>query len=134
MDSMMDIGLNITHRASIHPTAIVAQGADIGPGVDIGPFCTVGPNVVIEAGAKLHSHVVIEGHTRIGEGAQLFPFCTVGLAPQDMKYNDEPTRCEIGATHPSAGALHHPPRHGDRRRRDPRRRRLHADGRGPRRA
>ena len=96
MDSIMDIGLHMTHRASIHPTAIVARGADIGPGVDIGPFCTVGPNVVIEAGAKLLSHVVVEGHTRIGEGAQLFPFCTVGLAPQDMKYKDEPTRCEIG--------------------------------------
>jgi UDP-N-acetylglucosamine acyltransferase len=96
MDSIMDIGLHMTHRASIHPTAIVARDADIGPGVDIGPFCTVGPNVVIEAGAKLLSHVVVEGHTRIGEGAQLFPFCTVGLAPQDMKYKDEPTRCEIG--------------------------------------
>jgi UDP-N-acetylglucosamine acyltransferase len=96
MDSIMDIGLPMTHRASIHPTAIVARDADIGPGVDIGPFCTVGPNVVIEAGAKLLSHVVVEGHTRIGEGAQLFPFCTVGLAPQDMKYKDEPTRCEIG--------------------------------------
>ena len=27
----------------------------------------------------------------------LFPFCTVGLAPQDLKYRGEPTRCEIGA-------------------------------------
>ena len=97
MDSMTDISLLKTVRASIHPTAIVAHGAEIGPGVEIGPFCTVGPNVTIEAGAKLVSHVVIEGHTRIGENAQLFPFCTVGLPPQDMKYKGEPTRCEIGA-------------------------------------
>jgi UDP-N-acetylglucosamine acyltransferase len=97
MDSMTDIKLHKTDRVSIHPTAIVAHGAELGPGVDIGPFCTVGPHVVIEAGAKLVSHVVVEGHTRIGEDAQLFPFCTVGLAPQDMKYKDEPTRCEIGA-------------------------------------
>ncbi len=97
MDSMTDISLHANNRASIHPTAIVAHGAELGPGVEIGPFCTVGPNVVIEAGAKLVSHVVVEGHTRIGEGAQLFPFCTVGLAPQDMKYKNEPTRCEIGA-------------------------------------
>ena len=27
----------------------------------------------------------------------LFPFCTVGLEPQDLKYQGEPTRCEIGA-------------------------------------
>ena len=97
MDSMTNISLLKAGRASIHPTAIVAHGAELGPGVEIGPFCTVGPDVVIEAGAKLMSHVVVEGHTRIGEGAQLFPFCTVGLAPQDMKYRNEPTRCEIGA-------------------------------------
>jgi UDP-N-acetylglucosamine acyltransferase len=97
MDSMTDISPHMTDRCSIHPTAIVAHGAELGPGVEIGPFCTVGPNVVIEAGAKLVSHVVVEGYTRIGEGAQLFPFCTVGLAPQDLKYKNEPTRCEIGA-------------------------------------
>jgi UDP-N-acetylglucosamine acyltransferase len=97
MDSMTDISPPMSDRATIHPTAIVAHGAEIGPGVDIGPFCTVGPNVVIGAGAKLVSHVVVEGHTVIGESAQLFPFCTVGLAPQDMKYKNEPTRCEIGA-------------------------------------
>lgn len=97
MDSMTDISRTKTDRTSIHPSAIVAHGAELGPGVEIGPFCTVGPNVVIEAGAKLVSHVVVEGHTRIGEGAQLFPFCTVGLAPQDFKYQGEPTRCEIGA-------------------------------------
>jgi UDP-N-acetylglucosamine acyltransferase len=97
MDSMTNTSLHMIDRASIHPTAIVAHGAELGPGVEIGPFCTVGPNVVIEGGAKLISHVVVEGHTRIGEGAQLFPFCTVGLAPQDMKYKNEPTGCEIGA-------------------------------------
>jgi UDP-N-acetylglucosamine acyltransferase len=97
MDTMMDIGPHITDRTRIHPTAIVAHGAELGAGVEIGPFCTVGPNVVVEAGAKLISHVVLDGHTRIGEGAQLFPFCTVGLAPQDLKYDGEPTGCTIGA-------------------------------------
>lgn len=97
MDSMTDISQHMTDRVTIHPTALVAHGAELGPGVDIGPFCTVGPNVVIEGGVKLVSHVVVEGHTRIGEGAQLFPFCTVGLPPQDLKYKNEPTECHIGA-------------------------------------
>src|ERR1700754_359870 len=97
MDSMTNMSLHASDRASIHPTAIVAHGAELGPGVQIGPFCTVGPDVEIEAGAKLISHVVVEGHTRIGEDVQLFPFCTIGLAPQDLKYKREPTRCEIGA-------------------------------------
>jgi UDP-N-acetylglucosamine acyltransferase len=97
MDSMTNLSVLTSNRASIHSTAIVSHGAELGRGVEIGPFCTVGPNVVIETGAKLVSHVVVEGHTTIGENVQLFPFCTVGLAPQDMKYKNEPTRCEIGA-------------------------------------
>ncbi|HTW28322.1 MAG TPA: acyl-ACP--UDP-N-acetylglucosamine O-acyltransferase [Acetobacteraceae bacterium] len=80
----------------IHPSAIIAPGAAIGAGVEIGPWCSVGPDVVIEAGARLISHVAVDGHTRIGAGAVLWPFCTVGLAPQDLKYKGEPTRCEIG--------------------------------------
>jgi UDP-N-acetylglucosamine acyltransferase len=86
-----------TSRARIHPSAVIARGAEIGANVEIGPFCTVGANVVIEDGARLISHVVIDGHTRIGADVVLYPFCTVGLAPQDLKYRDEPTRCEIGA-------------------------------------
>lgn len=80
----------------IHPTAIVAPGAVVGAGARIGPFCTVGPDVVIDDGAELVSHVAVEGLTRIGAGARLFPFCSVGLAPQDLKYKGEATRCEIG--------------------------------------
>ena len=83
--------------ASIHPSAIVASTAVLGTGVEIGPWCQVGPDVVLEDGVRLVSHVVVDGHTRVGEGVVLWPFCTVGLAPQDLKYRGEPTRCEIGA-------------------------------------
>ena len=81
---------------TIHPTAIVAPGADVAPDAVIGPWCSVGANAVIGAGATLVSHVVVDGHTVIGEHATLYPFCTVGMAPQDLKYKDEPTRCEVG--------------------------------------
>ncbi|MBO1323677.1 acyl-ACP--UDP-N-acetylglucosamine O-acyltransferase [Acetobacter sp. TBRC 12305] len=81
----------------IHPTALVASGARLGVGVKIGPWCSVGPNVVIEDGVELISHVVVDGQTRLGAGSRYFPFCTVGMAPQDLKYKGEPTRCEIGA-------------------------------------
>lgn len=80
----------------IHPTAVVEPGAVIEEGAEIGPLCHVGPEVTIEAGARLVSHVVVDGRTRIGAGAVLYPFCTVGLAPQDLKYRGEPTRCEVG--------------------------------------
>jgi UDP-N-acetylglucosamine acyltransferase len=75
----------------------VAPTASIGADVTIGPWCQVGPNVSIADGAHLISHVVVDGHTTIGEAAVLYPFSTVGMAPQDLKYKNEPTRCALGA-------------------------------------
>lgn len=83
--------------SGIHPRAIVAASAVIGDDVTIGPWCQIGPGVTVEEGAELISHVVVDGDTRIGAGAVLYPFCTVGMAPQDLKYKGEPTRCELGA-------------------------------------
>lgn len=83
--------------ADIHPTAVVAPGAVIGEGCRIGPACVVGPEVVLGQGVELLSHVVVDGHTRLGDGVRVFPFATIGMAPQDLKYRGEPTRCEIGA-------------------------------------
>jgi UDP-N-acetylglucosamine acyltransferase len=97
MDAMPDTIARLATGSFIHPSAIVARGAELGEGVRIGPYCSVGANVVIEDGAELISHVVVDGHTRIGPDVVLYPFCTVGLAPQDLKYQGQPTRCEIGA-------------------------------------
>jgi UDP-N-acetylglucosamine acyltransferase len=82
---------------TIHPNAVVAQGAQLGVGVSIGPWCSVGPDCIIEDGVELLSHVVVDGHTRLGPGVRAFPFATIGLPPQDLKYRGEPTRVEIGA-------------------------------------
>jgi UDP-N-acetylglucosamine acyltransferase len=97
MDTMPDLRLPPPMGVRIHPTALVDPAAALGRDVRVGPFCVVGPDVTIEDGAELIAHVVVDGHTRIGAGVTLCPFCTVGLAPQDMKYKGERTRCEIGA-------------------------------------
>jgi acyl-[acyl-carrier-protein]--UDP-N-acetylglucosamine O-acyltransferase len=81
---------------SIHETAIVHADASIGDGCYIGPFSTVGPQVVLGRNVRLASHVVVDGDTQIGDGTQVFPFVSIGLAPQDLKYDGEPTRTEIG--------------------------------------
>jgi len=81
----------------IHPAALISPHATLGEGVKIGPFCTVGPDVVLEDGVELVSHVAVDGRTRIGANAKIFPFATIGLAPQDLKYKDEPTETIIGA-------------------------------------
>lgn len=81
----------------IHPTAIIAKGAQIGAGVHIGPYCIIGPHVVLGDGCTLHAHVVIEGHTTLGAACEVYPFAVLGTAPQDLKYAGEPSRLVIGA-------------------------------------
>ena len=80
----------------VHPSAIVAPGAKLGMGVEVGPWCHIGAEAKIGDGVRLVSHVVVDGITSIGEGVVVYPFCTVGMAPQDLKYKGEPTRCMIG--------------------------------------
>jgi UDP-N-acetylglucosamine acyltransferase len=82
--------------AFIHETAIVDPGASISDDCHIGPFCTIGPEVTLGPGVHLDSHVVVDGRTSIGSGTRAFPFVSIGLAPQDLKYADEPTATEIG--------------------------------------
>jgi UDP-N-acetylglucosamine acyltransferase len=86
-----------SHTAtSIHPTAIVEPGAELGAGVKIGPYCIVGANVKLGAGVELISHVVVAGHTTLGARTRVHSFAVLGQPPQDLKYKGEPTRLEIG--------------------------------------
>lgn len=80
----------------IHPTAIVHPAATLGKNVSVGPYSIIGEHVEIGDNTRVGSHVVIEGHTRIGCENEIFQFCSIGAAPQDKKYDDEPTRLEIG--------------------------------------
>ena len=81
---------------NIHPTAIVAPGAEIGAGVEIGPFCCIGENVRLGDGVALVSHVVIDGYTTIGDGSRVFPFAALGLPPQHLRYQGERVTLDIG--------------------------------------
>ena len=80
----------------IHPSSIVAPGAVIPDTCNVGPFCTVGPNVILGDLCDLVSHVVLDGHLTLGTGNRIFPFTSLGISPQDLKYNNEPTRLTIG--------------------------------------
>jgi UDP-N-acetylglucosamine acyltransferase len=84
-------------QASIHPTAIVEDGAKLGENVRIGPYCLVGAEVTLGDGCELISHVVVAGRTTIGPRARIFPFASIGHQPQDLKYKGEPSTLTIGA-------------------------------------
>jgi UDP-N-acetylglucosamine acyltransferase len=82
--------------ASIHPTAIVEPGAELGDNVRIDAYSIVRADVRIGEGTTIGPHCVIEGHTTIGRDNRIFQFCSLGAVPQDKKYAGEPTRLEIG--------------------------------------
>lgn len=80
----------------IHPTAIVAPGAELADGVKVGPFSIIGEHVRIGPRTELLSHVVVEGHTTIGEDCTVRNFANLGGPPHHMGYKGEPTELIIG--------------------------------------
>lgn len=80
----------ISEHAIIDPSARLAKGVSVGPGTIIGADVEIGENTWIGP------HVVIEGPTKIGKNNKIFQFASVGDAPQDLTYQGEPTRLEMG--------------------------------------
>jgi UDP-N-acetylglucosamine acyltransferase len=88
----------VSKTVAVHPTAVVADGAELDAGVEIGPYCVIGPRVRIGSGCRLHSHVVIQGDTHIGEECELFPQVVLGTVPQDRKLKgNESSKLRIGS-------------------------------------
>lgn len=81
---------------NVHPTAIVDPRAKIHTSCKIGPYCTIGATVELGENCEVISHVAIEGPSRIGARNKFFPFSSIGLGPQDLSYQGEPTRLEMG--------------------------------------
>lgn len=81
---------------SIHPTAIVHDGAQLGEDVQIGPYCIVGSQVTLKDRVSLKSHVVIDGLTELGADCVVHPFACLGGPPQHLAHKGEPTRLIVG--------------------------------------
>ncbi len=81
---------------SIHPTAIVHDGAQLGEDVQIGPYCIVGPQVTLKDRVSLKSHVVVDGLTELGADCVVHPFACLGGPPQHLAHKGEPTRLIVG--------------------------------------
>ena len=80
----------------IHKTAIIDSNAKISKNVIIGPFSVIGSNVEIGENTEIQSHVNITGNTIIGKNNKIFPFASIGNSPQDLKFQGEETKLEIG--------------------------------------
>ncbi len=80
----------IDSRAQVSPKAI------LGSNVSIGPFTIVEDGAVIGDGTTVAGNALIGCGARIGRDCRIHHGAVVGHAPQDLKYANEPTTCELG--------------------------------------
>ncbi|MER3523654.1 MAG: acyl-[acyl-carrier-protein]--UDP-N-acetylglucosamine O-acyltransferase [Ignavibacteria bacterium] len=80
----------------IDPRADVDPKAELGENVRIGPFTVVEAGAVIGDGTVVAANALIARGARIGKECQIHHGAVIGHTPQDLKYRDEPTTCEVG--------------------------------------
>ena len=83
--------------SAIHPTAVIASGAQIAADVEIGAYAVIGPQVRLAPRNVVGPHAVIEGRTEIGEGNRFLQFCAIGAGPQVDGWAGEAGGLEIGS-------------------------------------
>jgi UDP-N-acetylglucosamine acyltransferase len=81
----------------IHPTAIIHPQARLDATVTVGPYAVIDEGVVVGPGCIIGPHVHLTGHTTTGPRNVFHAGCVIGDAPQDLKYQGEPTRLRIGS-------------------------------------
>ena len=81
---------------AVHATAIIDASADLDSSVSVGPYTIIGAGVRVGAGTRIAAHCVIEGPTTIGRDNRISSHTALGCAPQDKKYQGEPTELHIG--------------------------------------
>jgi UDP-N-acetylglucosamine acyltransferase len=81
---------------SIHASAIVEKGAQLGEGVRIGPFCHVSGDARLGDNVNLLSGVTVLGATTVGDGTIVYPNAVLGGAPQNNKHKGGRTTLTIG--------------------------------------
>ncbi|HEX3431914.1 MAG TPA: acyl-ACP--UDP-N-acetylglucosamine O-acyltransferase [Rhizomicrobium sp.] len=82
---------------TVHPTALVEEGANLADGVDVGPFCIVGRDAVLRANVRLASHVVVEGLTEVGERTVVHSHAVIGGGAQIRNHDPRGMRLRIGS-------------------------------------
>ena len=94
-------GVNAILRVSmtnsqIHPTAIIAVGAELADGVEVGPYAVIEDRVHVGSGTVIGPHAVIHNHARIGARNRIHAHAVIADTPQDYSFSGEETWVDIG--------------------------------------
>ena len=83
-------------EVSVHPQAIVEEGAQLGKGVRVEAFALVGKNSVIGDGSIVRHHATVEGKVILGRNNEIFPYALIGGLTHDLKYTGGEPKLTIG--------------------------------------
>jgi len=77
---------------SIHPTAIIEDGAQVHSTVQVGAYSIIESGAVLGPGCVVESCVRIYGATRMGSDNRICHGATIGAEPQDLGYSPAKSR------------------------------------------
>jgi UDP-N-acetylglucosamine acyltransferase len=80
----------------IHATAVVHPRAQLDASVAVGPYALIDESVCVGPHCTVGPHVYLTGTTSIGAHNVFHAGCVIGDAPQDLKYQNTPSRLHIG--------------------------------------
>ena len=80
----------------IHPHTYIHPNAKLATNVKIDPFTVIHQNVEVGEGTWIGSNVTIMEGAKIGRNCRIFPGAVLAADPQDLKFEGESTRVEIG--------------------------------------
>ena len=72
---------------NIHPTACIAETAEIGDEVSIGPFAVIEGDVKIGGGSQIQAHAVVKRYVQMGENNTVHSNVVLGDLPQDIGFD-----------------------------------------------
>jgi UDP-N-acetylglucosamine acyltransferase len=86
----------MTDPTRIHPTAIISTEAELADDVTVGPYTVIDGPVRLGPGCVIGPHVHLVGPLTMGPNNRVSTGAVLGERPQHLRYNDEPTRLEVG--------------------------------------
>jgi UDP-N-acetylglucosamine acyltransferase len=81
---------------TIHPTAIVSPGAELGEQVVVEAFALIGPKAQIGDDSIIRHHSTVEGDVFMGKGNEVYPYAMIGGLTHDLKYQGGTPKLKIG--------------------------------------
>jgi UDP-N-acetylglucosamine acyltransferase len=83
-------------ETSVHPTAIIENGAELDQGVNVGAYAYIGAFAKIGSGTHIMHHATVDGNTVLGKANEVHPYAYVGGKTHDLKYKGGVQNLKIG--------------------------------------